>query len=80
MAHEIALLYNSDIIAVLTEGEIYEHRKEERVARQFAITDPRHPAVKQILESGNWLLGGDVQVTYWDVAVIVYLFQRDKII
>uniref|UniRef100_A0A915PVK4 Uncharacterized protein n=1 Tax=Setaria digitata TaxID=48799 RepID=A0A915PVK4_9BILA len=59
---EIALMYNSDIVAVVRDGEIFEHRKEERVARQFGFIDLRHPAIKQILESGNWLLGGDVQV------------------
>ncbi|VDO42029.1 unnamed protein product, partial [Onchocerca flexuosa] len=59
---EIALVYNNDVVAVVKDGEIFEHRKEERVARQFGIIDPRHPTIKQILESGNWLLGGDVQV------------------
>ncbi|KAK6110478.1 adenylyl-sulfate kinase [Brugia pahangi] len=59
---EIALVYNNDVVAVVKDGEIFEHRKEERIARQFGIIDPRHPTIKQILESGNWLLGGDVQV------------------
>ncbi|VDK79977.1 unnamed protein product [Litomosoides sigmodontis] len=62
ISSEIALVYNNDVVAVLEDGEIFEHRKEERIARQFGIIDPRHPAIKQILESGNWLLGGDVQV------------------
>ncbi|KAM3726070.1 Bifunctional 3'-phosphoadenosine 5'-phosphosulfate synthase pps-1 [Dirofilaria immitis] len=59
---EIALVYNNEMVAVVRDGEIFEHRKEERVARQFGLVDPRHPAIKQILESGSWLLGGDVQV------------------
>ncbi|CAG9536034.1 unnamed protein product [Cercopithifilaria johnstoni] len=59
---EIALVYNNDVVAVVRDGEVFEHRKEERIARQFGIIDPRHPTIKQILESGNWLLGGDVQV------------------
>lgn len=63
---EIALVYNNDVIAVVRDGEIFEHRKEERIARQFGIIDPRHPTIKQILESGNWLLGGDVQVAFYD--------------
>ncbi|VDN45651.1 unnamed protein product [Gongylonema pulchrum] len=62
VAPEIALLYNGDAVAVLIDGEVYAHRKEERVARQFGITDLRHPTIKQILASGNWLLGGNLQV------------------
>ncbi|CAI2350017.1 unnamed protein product [Caenorhabditis sp. 36 PRJEB53466] len=58
----IALKYNGKVYAVLSEPEIFEHRKEERVCRQFGTNDVRHPAVAQVLESGDWLLGGDVQV------------------
>lgn len=65
---EIALVYNNDVVAVVKDGEIFEHRKEERIARQFGIIDPRHPTIKQILESGNWLLGGDVQATFFDAS------------
>lgn len=42
--------------------EFYEHRKEERVARQFGTTDVRHPTIKLIMDSGDYLLGGDLQV------------------
>lgn len=62
LACEIALCYNGKTVAVLSDPEVYEHRKEERVARQFGIVDQRHPTIKQIMESGNWLLGGDIQV------------------
>ncbi|VDN03763.1 unnamed protein product [Thelazia callipaeda] len=62
VSSQISLIYNDDVIAILKDGEIFEHRKEERIARQFGINDCRHPAIKQILESGNWLLGGDLQV------------------
>ncbi|CAP24304.2 Protein CBR-PPS-1 [Caenorhabditis briggsae] len=58
----IALKYNGQIFAILSDPEIFEHRKDERVCRQFGTNDPRHPAVAQVLESGNWLLGGDVAV------------------
>lgn len=69
ISREIALVYNSDVVAIVRDGEVFEHRKEERIARQFGIFDPRHPTIKQILESGNWLLGGDVQVTFYIVFV-----------
>ena len=38
--------YNSKIVAVVSNPEIYEHRKEERVARQFGTTNKGHPYVK----------------------------------
>ncbi|PIC34760.1 hypothetical protein B9Z55_014317 [Caenorhabditis nigoni] len=60
--NRIALKYNGQIFAILSDPEIFEHRKDERVCRQFGTNDPRHPAVAQVLESGNWLLGGDVAV------------------
>ncbi|KHJ79521.1 hypothetical protein OESDEN_20830, partial [Oesophagostomum dentatum] len=46
----IALTHNDAVLAVLCDGEVFAHRREERVARQFAFSDPRHPAVAQVLE------------------------------
>ncbi|PAV91753.1 hypothetical protein WR25_09256 [Diploscapter pachys] len=60
VASSIALFYNDSPVAVLSEGEVFPHRKEERVARQFGFTDPRHPTIGLILASGEWCLGGDV--------------------
>lgn len=61
-ASRIALVYQGTVFAVLSDPEIFQHRKEERVCRQFGTNDPRHPAVAQVLESGDWLLGGEVAV------------------
>ncbi|KAI6234592.1 Bifunctional 3'-phosphoadenosine 5'-phosphosulfate synthase [Aphelenchoides fujianensis] len=61
-AKDIRLLFEGKLIAVLSNHEVFPHRKEERVNRQFGISDPRHPSVKMILESGDWLLGGDLEV------------------
>jgi len=58
----VKLMYNDRLIAVLNNIEIFAHQKEERVSRQFGTNDPRHPTVKMILDSGNWLLGGDLAV------------------
>ena len=58
----VALYYNETIIAVLEDLEIYAHRKEERVCRQFATNHPNHPYIRKINQSGDWLLGGDLQV------------------
>uniref|UniRef100_A0A914Z0P3 Sulfate adenylyltransferase n=1 Tax=Panagrolaimus superbus TaxID=310955 RepID=A0A914Z0P3_9BILA len=56
------LTYNNELIAVLEDIEIYPHRKRERVHRQFASADERHPTIKMIMESGDWLIGGDLKV------------------
>lgn len=58
----VRLVYNGELVAVLRDPEVYEHRKEERVHRQFGFSDPRHPTIKLIYESGDWLIGGDVEV------------------
>jgi 3'-phosphoadenosine 5'-phosphosulfate synthase len=58
----VRLTYNGELIAVLEDIEVFPHRKRERVHRQFATSDERHPTVKMIMESGDWLIGGDLKV------------------
>ncbi|CAH1991289.1 unnamed protein product [Acanthoscelides obtectus] len=58
----IGLYHKNDLYAILREPQIYYHRKEERCARQFGTTNRDHPHIKMIYESGDWLLGGDLQV------------------
>ena len=69
-AARVRLLHRGQLIAVLMEPEVFPHRKEERIHRQFGHSDPSHPGIQQVLDSGNWLLGGDVHVfdriTYGD--------------
>lgn len=60
----VGLTYKGKLLAVLRDPEIYQHRKEERVARQFGITDRRHPTISMIMSSGDWLLGGDIEVLF----------------
>lgn len=59
---KFALKYEGKIVAVLSNAEIYEHRKEERAARQFGTTTKGHPYIKMIYDSGDWLVGGDIEV------------------
>ncbi len=58
------------IIAILRNPEVYKNRKEEIVTRIFGAMDPGHPYVKHILNGGDWLIGGDIEllekVTYSD--------------
>lgn len=58
----VALWYNNKPVAILSDPEIFPHYKMDRVARQFGTVDDRHPTIKLILESGDWLLGGDIEV------------------
>ncbi|XP_059507665.1 bifunctional 3'-phosphoadenosine 5'-phosphosulfate synthase 1 isoform X2 [Stegostoma tigrinum] len=64
-----ALLYNGQRVAILRNPEFYEHRKEERCARQWGTTCKEHPYIKMVMQSGSWLVGGDLQVldrTRWN--------------
>ena len=47
-ANAFALRYNGKPVAILRDPEYYEHRKEERVARQFGTTNQGHPYIKVI--------------------------------
>jgi len=60
--NDICLTYQGVGKAILRNIEFYEHRKEERCARQFGTTNPNHPYIKQIMDSGDWLVGGDLEV------------------
>jgi len=59
---DLVLRYRGVVKAVLRNVEFYEHRKEERCARQFGTTNPNHPYIKQIMASGDWLVGGELEV------------------
>ncbi|KAF2880879.1 hypothetical protein ILUMI_25295 [Ignelater luminosus] len=58
----ISLYYKDDCYAILRKPEFYYHRKDERVSRQFGTTNQDHPYIKMIYESGDWLVGGDLEV------------------
>ncbi|KAK2116087.1 Bifunctional 3'-phosphoadenosine 5'-phosphosulfate synthase 1 [Saguinus oedipus] len=64
-----ALMYEGRRVAILRNPEFYEHRKEERCARQWGTTCKNHPYIKMVMEQGDWLIGGDLQVldrVYWN--------------
>ncbi|XP_078658551.1 bifunctional 3'-phosphoadenosine 5'-phosphosulfate synthase-like isoform X1 [Branchiostoma floridae x Branchiostoma belcheri] len=58
----IALQYEGKRVAILRTPEFFEHRKEERSCRTFGTSNKGHPSVKMIFESGDWLVGGDLEV------------------
>ena len=53
---------NGEIVGVLRNIEVYAHNKEERVARSLGITDGRHPYAEIIYNSGDYIVGGDLEV------------------
>ncbi|KAK3739727.1 hypothetical protein QZH41_016174, partial [Actinostola sp. cb2023] len=56
------LTYEDKCIAIVRHPDFYEHRKEERCARQWGTTSENHPYIKMVMESGDWLSGGDLEV------------------
>ena len=56
------LEYEGRKVAVLREVEFFPHRKEERCCRQFGTASKNHPYIKMIYESGDWLVGGKLDV------------------
>lgn len=56
------LVYEGKDVAILRAPEFYPHRKEERCSRQWGMANPHHPHIKMIMESGDWLVGGDIEV------------------
>eukprot|EP00118_Oscarella_pearsei_P009209 m.51798 g.51798 ORF g.51798 m.51798 type:complete len:621 (+) comp34158_c0_seq34:1824-3686(+) len=56
------LKYEGRDVAVMRNPEIYLHRKEERCSRQWGTCNKGHPYIKMVYESGDWLVGGDLEV------------------
>ena len=56
-------------MAILRDPEFYEHLKEDRCTRQLGTTNPKHPYIKIIKESGDWLVEGAIDAlerVRWD--------------
>jgi 3'-phosphoadenosine 5'-phosphosulfate synthase len=58
-------------IAILRDPEVYDHRKEELIARMYGAADLDHPYIAEnILPAGEFLLGGEIEllkrITYND--------------
>ncbi|XP_064285974.1 bifunctional 3'-phosphoadenosine 5'-phosphosulfate synthase 2 isoform X2 [Passer domesticus] len=58
----LALRFQGRAVAVLRRPEFFAHRKEERCARVWGTACPRHPHIQMVMESGDWLVGGDLEV------------------
>ncbi|XP_051122545.1 ATP sulfurylase 2 isoform X2 [Andrographis paniculata] len=54
---------DGDLVAILSRIEIYNHNKEERIARTWGTIAPGLPYVEEVITpAGNWLIGGDLEV------------------
>ncbi|TDH72793.1 hypothetical protein CCR75_004092 [Bremia lactucae] len=49
-------------LALLSDPEVYDHRKEERITRTFGAIDDGHPYIAKIHKSGEYLLGGEIEL------------------
>ncbi|XP_072751027.1 bifunctional 3'-phosphoadenosine 5'-phosphosulfate synthase-like isoform X3 [Anoplolepis gracilipes] len=58
----VTLRHKSKILAILRKPEFYFHRKEERCSWQFGTNNLSHPYIRMIHDSGDWLMGGDLEV------------------
>ena len=54
--------YENKPVAVVRNPEFDEYRKEEISCHQFGTSHPKHPYIKIINESGDWLCGGYLEV------------------
>ncbi|TGZ53477.1 Bifunctional 3'-phosphoadenosine 5'-phosphosulfate synthase [Temnothorax longispinosus] len=58
----VTLRHKQKALAILRKPEFYFHRKEERCSWQFGTNNLGHPYVRMIYDSGDWLMGGDLEV------------------
>lgn len=78
----IALAYSNRTYAILRNPEFYAHRKEERACRQFGTSHANHPYIKMVYESGDWLVGGDLEVIErikWNDGLDEYRFTPNEL-
>jgi sulfate adenylyltransferase len=59
-----AALYHRDgtLMAIIHCEQIYPHDKKLEIPSVFRTEDEAHPGVKQVIEEGDWLVGGPVDV------------------
>ncbi|MBC8201639.1 MAG: sulfate adenylyltransferase [Planctomycetes bacterium] len=57
-------LYHADgtFMAIIDCDEIYAHDKALEIPNVFGTEDDAHPGAKQVMDEGEWLIGGDIHV------------------
>ncbi len=59
---EIALIARNGMIATFTIEDIYKYNKKEYAEKVFKTIDAHHPGVKKVMEMGNKLAGGKIEL------------------
>ncbi len=60
---QVALVYpNGERAALLYVSDIYRPDQRDEVAKVYGTTDPEHPGVRAVLESGPVYLGGAIEL------------------
>ncbi len=54
--------HDGTLLAVMDVQEIYQHDKDLEVPHVFRTQDSAHPGVEAVLNEGEWLVGGPVDV------------------
>jgi 3'-phosphoadenosine 5'-phosphosulfate synthase len=78
----MTLTYNDIPVAIMRNPEFFHQRKEERCSRQFGTTNSNHPYVRLILDSGEYLVGGELEVLdriKWDDGLDQYRLTPNEI-
>ena len=59
-----AALYHADgtFMAIIDCDDIYAHDKALEIPKVFGTEDEAHPGAKQVMDEGQWLVGGDIHV------------------
>ena len=59
-----AALYHADgtLLAVINISEIYAHDKKLEIPNVFRTEDEAHPGVKAVIDEGEWLVAGPIDV------------------
>jgi len=59
-----AALYHSDgtLLAVIDIQDIFAHDKKLEIPNVFRTEDEAHPGVKAVMDEGDWLIGGPIDV------------------
>ena len=59
-----AALHHADgtLMAVIDVAEIFAHDKTLEIPAVFRTEDAAHPGVKQVMDEGDWLVGGTIHV------------------
>ncbi|MEX0775314.1 MAG: sulfate adenylyltransferase [Phycisphaeraceae bacterium] len=62
--HRHAALKHSDgtLMGVINISEIYAHNKALEIPAVFGTEDAAHPGVKAVMDEGNWLVAGPIDV------------------